>query len=210
MNAMNVYAYMRASTQAQDASRARDALTQFAETMNVEIAGWYIENESGTKLDRPELNRLIAVAGEGDVILVEQIDRLTRLSANDWRTLKRLIEDKGVNIVSLDLPTSHVALTAAGAAGLVGDIMKHVNNLLLEILATTARKDYEDRRRRQAQGIEKAKEQGKYQGRPVNPETAKKCARALVLVESSGMSMEEAARAVEIGVATLYRYKKGA
>lgn len=207
---MNVYAYMRASTQGQDASRARDALTEFADSMHVEIAGWYIENESGTKLDRPELNRLISAAQDGDVILVEQIDRLTRLSANDWRTLKRLIEDKGVNIVSLDLPTSHVTLTAAGAAGLVGDIMKHVNNLLLEILATTARKDYEDRRRRQAEGIAKAKSEGRMIGRQQSPETVKKCVRALELIASSKITMEEAAKAVGVGVATLYRYKKGA
>jgi DNA invertase Pin-like site-specific DNA recombinase len=32
-----------------------------------------------------------------------------------------------------------------------------INAMLLDMLAAVARKDYEDRRRRQAQGIEKAK-----------------------------------------------------
>lgn len=36
---------------------------------------------------------------------------------------------------------------------------------MLDMLAAVARKDYEDRRRRQAQGIEKAKAHGAYRGR---------------------------------------------
>lgn len=35
-------------------------------------------------------------------------------------------------------------------------------------MAAIARKDYEQRRERQAQGIEKAKAAGKYQGRPID------------------------------------------
>ena len=37
--------------------------------------------------------------------------------------------------------------------------------MMLDMLAAVARKDYEDRRRRQFQGIHKAKTEGKYQGR---------------------------------------------
>jgi DNA invertase Pin-like site-specific DNA recombinase len=33
-----------------------------------------------------------------------------------------------------------------------------INDMMLDVLAAVARKDYEDRRRRQAQGIEKAKD----------------------------------------------------
>ena len=43
-----------------------------------------------------------------------------------------------------------------------------INNMMLDMMAAIARKDYEQRRARQAQGIEKAKIQGKYQGRPVD------------------------------------------
>ena len=41
-----------------------------------------------------------------------------------------------------------------------------INGMMLDMLAAVARKDYDDRRRRQAQGILKAKAQGKYRGRP--------------------------------------------
>jgi DNA invertase Pin-like site-specific DNA recombinase len=41
-------------------------------------------NESRTKLARPELFRLLADAQPGDILLVEQVDRLSRLTAPDW------------------------------------------------------------------------------------------------------------------------------
>ena len=40
--------------------------------------------------------------------------------------------------------------------------------LMMDVLAAVARKDYEDRRRRQAQGQAKAKAEGKYRGRKEN------------------------------------------
>jgi DNA invertase Pin-like site-specific DNA recombinase len=40
--------------------------------------------------------------------------------------------------------------------------------MLLDMLAAVARKDYEDRSRRQLDGIQKAKEQGAYKGRGVD------------------------------------------
>jgi DNA invertase Pin-like site-specific DNA recombinase len=41
-----------------------------------------------------------------------------------------------------------------------------LNAMMLDMLAAVARKDYEDRRRRQAQGVAKAKAAGAYRGRP--------------------------------------------
>jgi hypothetical protein len=41
-----------------------------------------------------------------------------------------------------------------------------INGMLLDMLAALARKDYDDRRRRQAQGQAKAGAEGKYKGRP--------------------------------------------
>ncbi len=37
--------------------------------------------------------------------------------------------------------------------------------MMMDMLAAIARKDYQDRRRRQAEGIQKAKAEGKYKGR---------------------------------------------
>lgn len=45
-----------------------------------------------------------------------------------------------------------------------------INGMLLDMLAAVARKDYDDRRRRQAQGQARAKTEGKYKGRPEDTE----------------------------------------
>jgi hypothetical protein len=41
------------------------------------------KNEIGAKLARPELFKLLADAHEGDILLVKQVDRLSRLTAAD-------------------------------------------------------------------------------------------------------------------------------
>lgn len=156
--------YLRASTDEQDAQRARHELEAFAQERGQRIAAFYVENVSGASLQRPELFRLLGDSHPGDVLLLEQVDRLSRLTAADWERLKAEIRAKGVRIVALDLPTSWAFVNASPddfTARMVGAI----NDMLLDMLAAIARKDYDDRRKRQAQGIEAAKERGAYRGR---------------------------------------------
>lgn len=162
---MFIRAYLRASTSDQNASRAKESLISFAADHGKKIASFYGENESGATLTRPELMRLISDAGEGDIILVEQIDRLARLKQVDWETLKSMLAEKKLLIVSPELPTSWIALKGSDSTEFSETIIQAVNGMLLDMLAAVARKDYEDRRRRQKQGIEKAKSEGRYLGR---------------------------------------------
>jgi DNA invertase Pin-like site-specific DNA recombinase len=104
---MFIRAYLRASTEEQDAGRARSSLKQFATDHTKVIASIYLENASGASADRPELLRLLKDARKRDVLLVESIDRLSRLPVDDWQKLKAAIDSKGLRIVALDLPTSH-------------------------------------------------------------------------------------------------------
>ena len=165
---MFLRAYLRASTTEQNAERAKESLIAFAADHGKKIASFYVENESGATLTRPELMRLIADAGEGDVILVEQIDRLARLKQADWETLKFMLAKKKLMIVSPELPTSWIALKSSDGTEFTASILQAVNGMLLDMLAAVARKDYEDRRRRQMQGIEKAQAEGKYVGRKLD------------------------------------------
>ncbi|MCS5881686.1 recombinase family protein [Klebsiella variicola subsp. variicola] len=166
MTTSRAYAYLRASTKEQDATRAKAALAEFAAAHDLGHVTYFTENVSGASLQRPELMRLIDIAAPGDILLVEQVDRLSRLNAEDWETLKAQIDNKGLRVVALDLPTSHVVLAAKGE--FMQSMMKAINGMMLEMLAAIARKDYTDRRRRQAEGISKAKAEGAYKGRPVN------------------------------------------
>jgi DNA invertase Pin-like site-specific DNA recombinase len=166
---MFIRAYLRASTEGQDATRAKEALERFCEERGFKIAAYYPENESGAKLDRPELFRLLADANRGDILLTEQVDRLSRLRADDWERLKGLIRDRGVKVVALDLPTSHQMLTP-NADEFSGRMLDAINGMMLDMLAAIARKDLEDRKRRAAEGIAKAKAKGVYKGRPEDEE----------------------------------------
>ncbi|WP_426237401.1 recombinase family protein [Pararhizobium sp. DWP1-1-3] len=167
---MYVRAYLRASTKDQDASRAKDDLVRFVDERGLKIAAFYMENESGASLARPELFRLLSDCHPGDVLLVEQVDRLSRLNAEDWTKLKAEIGMKRVRVVALDLPTSYQL--ANSGDDFSSRMLDAVNGMMLDMLAAIARKDYEDRRRRQAQGIAKAKvktgDERVYRGRPEN------------------------------------------
>lgn len=162
---MFIRAYLRASTKEQDAKRAKAELVQFAKEHHHKISSFYVENESGATLVRPQLMQLIEDAHEGDIILVEQIDRLARLNPADWDTLKRLLSEKKLSVVSKELPTSYMAFQSEGSTEFMSSMLQAINAMLLDMLAAIARKDYEDRRHRQQQGIARAKAEGKYLGR---------------------------------------------
>jgi DNA invertase Pin-like site-specific DNA recombinase len=57
-------------------------------------------------------------------------------------------------------------MATANADEFTGRMFEAINGMLLDMLAAVARKDYDDRRRRQAQGQAKAKAEGRYKGRP--------------------------------------------
>lgn len=109
---MFVFGYLRTSTSEQDVGRAKNALKAFANQHGHRIAGWYIDNVSGTTMNCPELTRLPGDAEHGYVMIIEQVDRLTRLNDAGWEILRKEITDKRLSVVSLDLPTSHLALSS--------------------------------------------------------------------------------------------------
>ncbi|PWB37398.1 recombinase family protein [Pseudomonas sp. HN2] len=200
---MFIRAYLRASTEEQDAGRARASLEQFATDHNKVIASVYLENASGASADRPELLRLLKDARKGDVLLVESIDRLSRLPVEDWHKLKAAIDSKGLRIVALDLPTSHQGMHDTKGDEFTGRMLGAINSMLVEMMAAIARKDYEQRRERQAQGIEKAKAAGKYQGRPVDADLHKRVTELL----SAGLGIRATARHANCSTTTVLRIR---
>ena len=161
---MHIRAYMRASVSTSDAERARGALEAFVRERGLKVASWYVETESGARLARPELFRLLRDAHEGDVLLCEQVDRLSRLTVHDWETLKAEISARRVRVVALDLPTSW-SMISRDTDEFTTRMFEAVNSMLLDMLAAVSRKDYTDRRRRQSEGQAKAKAEGRYKGR---------------------------------------------
>ncbi|MBA6124174.1 MULTISPECIES: recombinase family protein [Pseudomonas] len=203
---MNSHLYLRASTKDQDAHRAKAALESFAVEKGLSIVGVYAENISGTKLNRPQLLTLLNTAQSGDVLLVESVDRLSRLSPVDWDTLKATIKAKGLRLVVADLPTSHMLVEAKG---ITGQIMDVINSMLIDLMATMARLDQEKRVERIKQGLEKKKAadpEWKPAGKGRN---AAKWEKVQTLMQDHPtMSAGNIAKLADCGVATVYRIKK--
>lgn len=81
-----------------------------------------------------------------------------------------------------------------------------VNAMMLDMLAAISRKDYDDRRRRQAQGIARAKAEGRMKGRP---EDAQRNA-AIVEMLRRGQSWNSIVKATGASRSTLSRLRKKA
>ncbi len=202
---MFIRVYLRASTNEQDATRAKSTLKKFVSDHNQRVASFYIENKSGASLDRPELIRLVEESEKGDILLVESIDRLTRLKLDDWDILRRTIEEKGINVVSLDLPTSHMVFNSNLSNDFMDAVIRAVNRMLLDLLAAAAYKDLKERERKQTEGIAKAKSAGKYKGRSVNEDKLEQVGK---LSNETDFSISDIVKALNISRSTVMRYRK--
>ncbi|WP_238928053.1 recombinase family protein, partial [Achromobacter xylosoxidans] len=76
------------------------------------------------------LNKLLEEAEQDDILLVESVDRLSRLKQNDFDVLKHRIKDKGIRLIVADLPTTHVMMNTDDS--ITNSIMELVNNLLID------------------------------------------------------------------------------
>ena len=182
-----VRAYLRASTDEQDPTRAKQSLQDFADSHHLPIAKFYVEQASGNQLDRPKLNELLDDCNNGDILLLESIDRLSRLNQTDWQTLKTRIQGLNLRLIVLDLPITHQ--TAQNGQEW---LYRAFGEMFIELYAHFAYTDYQTRKERQKQGIAKARAKGKYKGRQADTEQYK---RIVKLIES-GLSYRETAKAI--------------
>ncbi|ENV45209.1 recombinase family protein [Acinetobacter schindleri] len=197
---MTVRIYVRASTKEQDAERVLDDLKKFAKNHIESDLIQYIENESGTKLERPILNKLLEESSNGDILLIESVDRLSRLSQNDFEILKNRIKEKGLRLIVADLPTTHMLV--AQDESITSSILTLINNMLIDLLATMARLDNDKRRERIKQGLMRS---GYIPtGKKANLEKH----RRIKELNIKGLTKEEIAKAVECAIATVYRVLK--
>ena len=89
--------YARASLEKQAIDRQLDELAD----AGVGPGNIYQEKITGTKRDRPELNRLLAGLREGDTVMVVELSRVSR-STKDLLDIVELIRAKGAHFRSLN------------------------------------------------------------------------------------------------------------
>jgi len=149
------------------------------------------EKASGKNItDRPKLKKLLNVVKSGDRIIIRELSRLGR-NTKDVLNMFEELEEKGVSVLVKDLQIDSTSATG---------------KMVLTIMAAVSTMERDIMRERQKVGIAHAQSLNKYKGRPVNPDTAKKCKEAISYF--SKMSKEKAAKAAGVGVATLYKYIK--
>ncbi len=91
-----IYGYARCSTneKEQDINRQKRELKELGATDET----IYFEYESGTKVDRPEFNKLLNIVQKGDTVVTTEVSRLTR-STKQLCDIIQLISDKGLKLV---------------------------------------------------------------------------------------------------------------
>ena len=96
-----IYGYARVSTvgQAKDGN-SLEAQEKLLKENGVEKI--FIDTFTGTKIERPELNKLLSVLNKGDTIVVTKLDRLGRSLSKTAELINELME-QGITINVLNL-----------------------------------------------------------------------------------------------------------
>ena len=142
--------------------------------------------------ERGQLDRALDYVRGGDTLVVCKVDRLARSTTGLWEIVKQLeaLDDGGAGLRVLNL------------GGETVDTKSATGKLILTIFAGFAQFEREIMLERQAEGIAKARAEGKYLGR--KPSAALKAGEAVAMVKS-GKTVSETANALKIGRASVYR-----
>ncbi len=147
------------------------------------------EKVSGKNTDRAALQEMIAFVRDGDEVFVHSIDRLAR----DLRDLQSIIQtllDKKVSITFLSERLSFNA-----------DKDDPFSRLQLQLMGAFSQFEFNIIRKRQAEGIAKAKLRGNvYLGRKKQVDDAK-----IVALKNAGNRVSEIASALGVSRMTVYR-----
>ncbi|EPY6467477.1 recombinase family protein [Clostridium sporogenes] len=154
-----IYGYARVSSKDQNLDRQIEELKKF----NKDIV-LFTDKQSGKDFERKEYEIMKRVTGEGDTIVVKELDRLGR----NKELIKQELEyykNKGVRVIILDIPTTTTNLDGMDE-GIAKEMLKMINNILIEVLATMAEQERNKIKSRQREGIAIAKNKGVEFGRP--------------------------------------------
>lgn len=151
------YYYARVSSKEQKLDRQLAAF----KAMGAADRDIIMDKESGKNLERTGYQALKnAMLRRGDTLVVKSLDRLSR-NKIDIKNELQYFKESGIRLKVIDLPTTMMELPEGQEW-----VFEMVNNILIEVLGTIAEQERETIRKRQAEGIEAAKQKRKKLGRP--------------------------------------------
>ena len=212
-------------------SRKEQSIVRQVRNIRVAYPEAHIVQEAftGTKMDRPEWNKLIRAVRKDDTSVFDSVSRMSR-SADEGVTTYFQLKEAGVNLVFLKEgyintqtyeEASKQSIDSTGNE--IADIYIEATNKVLELLAkkqiatafAQAEKEVMDLRQRTKEGIETARLGGKQIGqRPGNKLNIKKKAPAMAKIRQYSRDFDgslpdkDVMKLIGIARNTYYKYKK--
>ena len=177
--------YARVSTAEQNLDRQIDALLE----AGVDSRMLYTEKMSGTKKDRPELQRMLNELQAGDVVVILDITRISR-SSNQLLSVMSKITEKGASIRSLK--DTWLDTTSDNP----------YNAFLLSVMSGLAQLERDLISSRTKEGLASAKARGRVGGRPSKQNAKGQVVWALA---KSGMKISEICKETDLSRSTVNR-----
>lgn len=176
--------YARVSTDDQNLNRQLDQLQKHG----VEKRNIYKEKITGTKMNRPELSKLLEFATKGDTIVIADLTRLSR-STKDLVTLSEEFNSKGIELISLKETINTTTATGKMMFGMLSVLAQFERDLISE---------------RTKDGLAAARARGHFGGRREKlDDTKKKAVKELYASQKS--TLKEICEMFSISVPTLYK-----
>ena len=179
---MEIAGYKRVSTESQNLDRQDFPCNEP-----------FVETISGAKKDRPELERMIKWVRKGDEVHVWSIDRLAR-DLRDLQDIVQAINDKGASVKFLSENLTFSANDDDPFA-----------RLQLNLLGSFASFERSIIRKRQAEGIAKARERGVYKGRKATIDVTE-----IKRLKDEGLGATAISKKLNIARASVYRVMQSA
>lgn len=177
------FGYGRVSTKDQNSARQKEALQNKCDV-------YFEDKMSGRNMERPEFQKMIEQLRPGDSVMVVSIDRLGR-NLKELVELSSKLKDMGVNIVALN-------------QGI--DTSSKMGQLFYNFMALMSEMELMFIQERQREGIELAKREGRYKGRPLKE--LNDWEQLTKEVAEGKLSVERACQLLKISRSTFYRRKK--
>lgn len=180
-----VYGYARISTMKQSIQRQIDNIKSVYPDAVI-----ITEEYTGTKMDRPNWNKLYKALKEGDTVVFDEVSRMSRNAEDGFKVYKELYS-RGVNLVflkesTLNTENYHNAEQIATTGNEIADIYIDATNKVLMILAETqikkafetAQHEVDFLHKRTSEGIAVARANGRQIGRAEGTKVETKKAKA--------------------------------
>lgn len=184
---MSLYGYARVSTIDQNMG------TQIEELKKYGCIKIFRDKVTGVAEKKPQFDKLMTLVNKGDTIVVTRIDRLGRNTLQTLQLIEELNE-RGVKLEILNLPF---------------DANNSMGRALMQVAMVFAQLERDMIKEKQRAGIELAKKQGKYKGRP--RQLTKNNVRVRVALEEFAKgqrTVKEICDLYGISRASLYRVAK--